>query len=777
MKTILPILFLFFCGVAGAQILNIPDAGFRNKLLQSNTTNTIAKNSSGASIKIDANNDGNIEQNEVNLVAELNVSGSNIFAMDGIAYFNNLEILNCEGNYISALNVSSLSNLETLYCGSNGLTTLNVTGLDNLRGLYFSNNAVASMSFSGLTGVRWLECNDNQFTTLNLTALTDLRELKCNDNYLTTFNIANLADLRLVECAANQLSALDLTGLVHLEELLCGQNQIATLNFTGLGYLRQADCSDNQLTQLDFSGNPYFNELDCSQNSITYINLKNGATQLYDSTTAPNNWSGNSGLAFICIDESEELAVNDIVAANGLTVNFNTYCTFVPGGVYNTIAGTMIFDGDNDGCDTGDVPQRFIKVGLSDGTTESAEVTNEAGGYAFQVGTGTFDLVSELENPAFFTLAPTSSQVTFPLLNGMVITNNICISPNGNHPDVEVVIQPLIPAVPGDIATYKLVYKNKGNQVLSGSVTFSCDESLITYTGVNPMADNIVPGTYTWDYTNLQPFENREIEIFLAINSPSDMVPVNVGDELVFSSVATSASGDNIPADNAFEFRQKAVASYIPNSITCIEGETESPDAIGDYLHYAVNFRNMGSEAATSIVVRYDVDPAQYDVKSLQVLNSSHAMRARVKGRKVEFIMQNANLAAADHGNILFKVKTKASLTAGAFVTSNARVFYDYKTPVQTSNATTVFETLSRGDFNNDNSVKLYPNPARNIVTISADGNVRSIEMYDIQGRLLETGTVNDSSTTIDLSARPSGMYFVKVYTEKGIKVEKLVRE
>lgn len=777
MKRLLPILLLFCTGFAGAQIVNIPDNNFRARLLAANAANNIAKNSSGASIKIDADNDNYIEESEVDAVYELDVSGASITNMAGIQSFSNLEVLNCNTNAITTLTLNGMSTLETVYCESNIISSLSLTGLSNLRGLYCSDNNLSAISFTGLTDLRWLECSNNNFTSLNVTPLADLRELKCNNNSLTSLTVANLPDLRLIECVNNGLFSLNLTGLGHLEELDCSQNYLTALDFTGLDYLISVNCSENQLTSLDFSGNPAFNELDCFQNDITYINIKNGATQVYDATSAPNNWYGNPNLEFVCIDEFEEAVLTAIVNAYGITVNFNTYCTFVPGGAYNTITGLILFDGDSDGCDTGDAPQPFIPIAIDGIAEPGGTFTDAQGNYSFYTQAGTFTVAPQLENAGFFTVTQATESVTFPLVDNSVAVRNFCITPNGSNPDVEVVIEPLMPAVPGGEATYKVVYKNKGNQTLSGSVTLSCDESYLDYAYVDPMPDNIVPGTYTWNYSNLKPFENREINVSLDINSPSDTPAVDVGHVLLFSSTITATGGDDVPQDNTFNLDQKAVGAFNPNNIVCIEGDSESPANIGNYLHYVVNFKNTGTDVINNVVVKHDIDPTQFDAASVQVLNSSHAMRTIVTGNRVEFMFQNAGLAAADHGNILFKVKTKPSLSAGSSVTNNARIFFDYEFPLETNDANTVFENLGTGDFEKDNSVKMFPNPAKTMITITADTAIRSVEMYDVQGRLLETGIVNDMDTTIDLAARQSGMYYVKVTTDKGVKVEKLLKE
>ncbi len=65
MKKIYFLLLAFsFFTTANSQIVNIPDANFKAKLLTANTTNTIAKNLFKNYIKIDVNNDGQIQESE-----------------------------------------------------------------------------------------------------------------------------------------------------------------------------------------------------------------------------------------------------------------------------------------------------------------------------------------------------------------------------------------------------------------------------------------------------------------------------------------------------------------------------------------------------------------------------------------------------------------------------------------------------------------------------------------------------------------------------------------
>ena len=67
------------------------------------------------------------------------------------------------------------------------------------------------------------------------------------------------------------------------------------------------------------------------------------------------------------------------------------------------------------------------------------------------------------------------------------------------------------------------------------------------------------------------------------------------------------------------------------------------------------------------------------------------------------------------------------------------------------------------------NSIKLYPNPANNILTISAPNAANMPESYDIYsslGQLISSGNIISTNQNIDISAYAGGMYFIKLYKD-----------
>ena len=90
---------------------------------------------------------------------------------------------------------------------------------------------------------------------------------------------------------------------------------------------------------------------------------------------------------------------------------------------------------------------------------------------------------------------------------------------------------------------------------------------------------------------------------------------------------------------------------------------------------------------------------------------------------------------------------------------------------------TAVAQTVGVKDWL-ENSVTLFPNPAKEYVDIRIDGemNVKGVEVYDVYGKLINTVNVVDNPSRINISNLADGMYFVRVMTDKGAVTKTFVK-
>lgn len=785
MKKILPLL-LFISVFANAQILTIPDVNFKTALLNASPSNTIA-NMGSAYIKIDVNNDGEIQQSEADQVQYLNITGFNISSIEGIHGFTNLMYFNCNNNNLTVADVHGMTQLRTFSCDHNMISTLNVSGCTNMYTLVISYNPpLLSLDASNLYALQNLTLNENMvsinlsnctsltsfsytyasLSELNVSGCTAMTSFMCLYTYMTSLDLSNLTSLTGVNCSSNQLQTLNIDGCLNLHGLNCSDNHLTNLDVSSFTNLTQLNCKLNALHALDVSALSQLTNLDCSYNDLYSLNIKNGTNE------API-FNQNPHLKYICIDEAQ-LTPGFLYLA-GPSVNVNTYCSFVPGGDYNTIFGTLTVDADGNGCDPSDMAPNHFGLHLTQGTNQSTIYTDFNGNYSFYPLTGIYTATPFVENPTWFSIVPPSVTVSFPANNNTAIVQNFCIAAVGTHNDLEVTVLPTSVARPGFDANYQLIYKNKGNQMLSGDLTFNYDDSRLDFVSATLQPDALNAGALNWNFTNLRPFESRSINVVMNVNSPQEIPGVNNGDILNFNATVNPASGDETPLDNIFVLNQMVVNSLDPNEKTCLEGTTVSSERIGDYLHYAISYENTGSASAENIVIKDVIDATKFDTATLQVITASHPVVTRVTGNKVEFIFENINLGAAAHGNVAFKIKTRSNLTVGSTVSNKAHIFFDYNFPIATNTATSVFQLLKAADFKTDASIKIYPNPASDFITVQAKGIIKAIQLFDLQGRIVATQLVDDTQQRVDISKYATGIYLIKVTTEQGTKSEKIV--
>ncbi len=73
-----------------------------------------------------------------------------------------------------------------------------------------------------------------------------------------------------------------------------------------------------------------------------------------------------------------------------------------------------------------------------------------------------------------------------------------------------------------------------------------------------------------------------------------------------------------------------------------------------------------------------------------------------------------------------------------------------------------------------DNVITLFPNPTSSNVEISTNETIKSISVYDVNGKESKIESINNN---IDLSAFKSGIYTLKIYTENGISTKKIIKQ
>jgi hypothetical protein len=687
-----------------------------------------------------------------------------------IGFLGNAQIINFpDANFKAKLLGASISN----YVASTQIPN-SFGWVDGHNSIDINSNGEIEQNEAAL--ITYLNISNSNINNLTgIEYFTNLRYLDCSVNNLTSLDVTGLNNLVMFTCQSNQLINLNITGLNNLKNLHCSSNELTTLNLLGLNNLEAFFCSENQLITLDLTTLNKLNFLRCEVNQLETLFVKNNNEIMLNL-----NFSYNYNLQYICADENDLEFIQQMIIDYGYTnCHINSYCSFTPNGTFYEISGNTKLDSNNNGCDVSDINYSNLNFSITDGTNTGSLIANQLGNYYIPVSAGNHTITPNLENPNYFNISPTNFTVDFPTQSSP-FTQDFCVTANGIKHDVAVVLIPTVPARPGFDANYKLVYRNKGNQIENGSISFTFYDARLDYVSSSPVYNSTTVNNFTWNYANLQPFETREIALVLNVNSPMEIPAVNIGDQINFLAEITPFTNDEVQYDNISALKQIVVGSYDPNDKTCLEGTTITPSEVGKYVHYVIRFENTGTFPAENIVVKDMIDLAKFDVATLVPLKGSHDFYTRISGNKVEFIFENINLDfndATNDGYVTFKIKTKPSLVLGDTFANNANIYFDYNFPITTNTYTTTVAALSSQDYDFGTYFTLYPNPAKEVLNIQSKQGVaiNSVEIYNQLGQIVMATT--NAVNTIDVANLASGTYFVKVNTDKGSANAKFVKE
>lgn len=148
------------------------------------------------------------------------------------------------------------------------------------------------------------------------------------------------------------------------------------------------------------------------------------------------------------------------------------------------------------------------------------------------------------------------------------------------------------------------------------------------------------------------------------------------------------------------------------------------------------------------------VDIVQYHIASNTIVSTHDA----------------SNLPGIDATNALAGgLNSSSTLVPGKFVLlANVQ---------QSPNLIAVFDMGSIGinDPANAGQLKLFPNPAKSSLNLSAEFTINQITVFNAVGKVVETNDVNGLNHTINTSSYYPGVYFVQIVTERGTSTRKFV--
>lgn len=125
------------------------------------------------------------------------------------------------------------------------------------------------------------------------------------------------------------------------------------------------------------------------------------------------------------------------------------------------------------------------------------------------------------------------------------------------------------------------------------------------------------------------------------------------------------------------------------------------------------------------------------------------------------------------------QTRTFTATTAGTyyFIFNNATPIVTTATSLRLDSVN-MTSVLGTNDFLSSN-FSVFPNPVKNVINFSNDANavVSLVEMTDLNGRVIKSQKVNATEGQISVSDLATGMYMMKITTDQGVAVKKIVKQ
>ena len=292
-----------FAGLA--QIVNIPDANFKNALV--NTMCVDPDNMGGPDSDADTNNDGEIQVSEAMAVEYLVIVGQDITDLTGIEAFTQLLGLSCANNTITNIDLSQNILLEALSFTNNPTTQLNVTQNPLIKSIVGGGASLSEIDISQNPVLENLALSSNQLTDIDISNNPQLNLLSCGSNNLQNLDVSNNPNLVTLSAHSNELSVLNTSENPLLLSISIYRNEIVSLDLSQNINLGQFFCEENPLTgDMDLSQNNNLSQLRIDDTQISGLNIQNGNNINITTFSATNNPNLN------CIQVDDEAYANGV---------------------------------------------------------------------------------------------------------------------------------------------------------------------------------------------------------------------------------------------------------------------------------------------------------------------------------------------------------------------------------------------------------------------------------------------------------------------------------
>ena len=603
----------------------------------------------------------------------------------------------------------------------------------------------------GFSNLEILRCSSNQLTSLDLSQNDSLREVNCRGNDLTSIDVSKCKKLKSLNCEYNELQYLDVSENSELEVLVCGiGNKIGyygKLDVSKNLNLKTLFCNSIVLTELDVSKNTKLESLYCNNNYINSLEVNANTSLEYLSCSSNQitelNLSENKLLntLYCSNNQLEELDLSENDKLVDITCDSNQI---------RSLDVSHIFGLGRLGCSSNDLTSLNVRNGNNSNIwgfyaeanpslfciqVDDAENAN-AGLYPYQNwkkdDRATYS--EDCAQPVTISVNDVFEQLLVDLnidsdgeVNGEVSTSDIyglleLEVPSGysisNLDGIENLIS-LENLIVSDIGLTSLDLSN--NPTLK---QIDCSNNLLTDLD---LSNNL-------NLTQIDCSNNLLTDLDLSNNLNLTHIDVSNNPITPGSLILPANYSPRKNAPDAMQVENSQLKTYLSN----------------DNLLYL----NVANTILTSIDVSYFESLDSFDVQGSQLDSLDVSNNASLSYLNTTNTPLTCVQVSQDQLNNIPVAWVKDATTTYSV---DCKIFLGVDD-----------EILSEG-------LKLYPNPVSDILIIDSKIEIKKIEIYSILGQRVKE--INSDFNSISTNQLSRGIFLIKIYSEKGISVRKLIKQ
>lgn len=498
--------------------------------------------------------------------------------------------------------------------------------------------------------------------------------------------------------------------------------------------------------------------------------------------------NGNTLSGFVPSQIAKFICDNDTLHTPGghpFTETVNDPCA------YSTISGKVYIDNNND-CqyNTGDsaIFALFVQPQTNHTNTPSnygaSDATDASGDYEVTIQESWFIDYTVAMNPSYQFIFPNSTCTPLSVTSSVLPNTGIDFVLECADVDAWVTggSGPVHAALPFHFFPS---VSNIGCDEVGGTLKLVLDPD-VNYNAANSSnpADNVNGDTLFWNYSGLNNITGGAY--WNTFSGGIELTPntsVNIGDTLCFKIISDVPANDINANNNTTTVCLPVVASYDPNIKTVDpmgSGAEGFIPASTDQLTYTIHFQNTGTAAAINVSIR-DTLEANVIPSTLKILDASHTMSPSWKDNNViDFKFNNIYLPdstsdePASHGFVKFSIDVQQGLTPGTEIKNRAYIYFDNNPAVITPYALNTIEfNTSALDENKTDEFALFPNPTTGRLNITPQNGFKEVQIYATSGQQVMKATNHE----LNISSLPAGIYLVKIISNNGVQVKKIVKQ